>query len=155
MLRATIALLLTVTTVQAGEITLACEGTKAPFFRYAKPEHVTETLVVDTENESVTWVHYGRAGFDPAFTGNDKHVAYFKWEYSKNCDDPSPMPERTPPGKPLCDSYSFTGSIDRVTGVASILHSHVRFGSWADIKRPESDNTMSYDLRCKPAQPLF
>ena len=83
MVRIPIVLLLTVTTVQAGEMTLACEGTQTPV-QYGKAQPI-----VDVADESVTWEGY-RAALDPGHQQN--HTLRFKWKDDENCQEASAAP---------------------------------------------------------------
>jgi hypothetical protein len=67
MLMRSISLLLLASTASAqAEITMICQGTRAPFFYPAKPEPVTESMIIDMQSESVT-VLGSIAAFDPIF----------------------------------------------------------------------------------------
>ena len=150
MLRLASVLLLTATIVQAGEVTLACEGTQTPFVQYGNAQPIITKLIVDVADESVTWEGY-RAALDPGRQQN--HTLRFKWKHDENCQDASAAAARTPPGEPSCESYSFTGTLNRASGRASILYTHHALGSWDDATNPE--DTVKYELRCEPAKSIF
>src|SRR3974377_2253299 len=141
MLRFAGVLLLTATTVQAGELTLACEGTQTSV-QYGKAQPIITKLVVDVADESVTWEGY-RAALDPGHQQN--YTLRFKWTYDEKCQEASAAPA----GKPSCESYSFTGNLNRASGKASILYTHHALGSWEDATN--SEDTVKYELRCEPA----
>jgi hypothetical protein len=145
MLRFAGVLLLTATTVQAGELTLACEGTQTSV-QYGKAEPIITKLVVDVADESVTWEGY-RAALDPGPRQN--HTLRFKWKHDENCQEASAAPA----GEPSCESYSFTGTLNRASGKTSILYTHHALGSQEDATNPE--DTVKYELRCEPAKSTF
>jgi len=150
MLRFASVLLLTATTVQAGEVTLACEGTQTPLVQYGKAQPIITKLIVDVADESVTWQGY-RATLDRGHQQN--HTLRFKWKHDENCRDASAAPAPTLPGGPSCESYAFTGTLNRASGRASILYTHHALGSWEDATNPE--DAVKYELRCEPEKSIF
>jgi hypothetical protein len=151
MRRATIALLaLTASTHAWGEtpITLMCKGTQDFFSprRYMTPRQVTASLIVDFDTASVVF-NGTRADFMPGTTSQDS-VLWFELQLFTDGNG-KPVP-RNYSGSPV-QAYSLRGSIDRVSGAASIDQAQARAPDPNDL----FTRADTFDLVCKPAKPLF
>lgn len=121
----------------AQPITLSCDGVASHFFRPGKATVKGMSLVVDTASSSVVW-NGTTATFSPGTSAQD-NVLRFEWTWASK-----PRSEFTEND----DIYSLNGSIDRVTGRATVTEARDRL---TDAYPEETE----YHLLCKLVKPLF
>jgi hypothetical protein len=167
MLRATLALLaLTVSAHAGSEINLSCKGTASLFFgppHLAGPKPVSTSLIVDLDNREVVF-YEAHAEFSAGVSPQDS-VLHFEWKPFLDAKGRQ-LPVRWVNGSTIAEDsdvqkvariQGFEGTIDRVSGVASIVFMNTMVTpTTSPLTNPHPlDRGTQYELLCTPVKPLF